>query len=263
MVEGETYQANGRWFDPSRAHMDIEADAGFHDPRLARMYDDLDPDRTDLEAYLGIARELSARTVLDLGCGTGVLALQLASQGVEVVGVDPAAASLDVARAKPGAAGVRWLHGDASSLPPLAVDLVTMTGNVAQAIVAPVAWDATLAGVFDALRPGGTFVVETREPAREGWREWTRAQSRSSYEVDGVGAVETWVELTEVALPLVRFRSTYVLPDGSELVSDSTLRFRSREEMTADLERHGYVVDDVRGAPDRPGRELVFLARRP
>ena len=29
------------------------------------------------------------------------------------------------------------------------------------------------------------------------------------------------------------------------------------------LVSHGYVVDDVRGAPDRPGRELVFLASRP
>jgi hypothetical protein len=29
------------------------------------------------------------------------------------------------------------------------------------------------------------------------------------------------------------------------------------------LTRHGYVVDEVRDAPDRPGREFVFLARRP
>jgi hypothetical protein len=32
---------------------------------------------------------------------------------------------------------------------------------------------------------------------------------------------------------------------------------------TRDLIEHGYVVDDVRVAPDRPGREFVFVARRP
>jgi hypothetical protein len=46
------------------------------------------------------------------------------------------------------------------------------------------------------------------------------------------------------------------------LTSASTLRFRHRDEVTASLATEGYVVDDVRQAPDRPGRELVFIARR-
>ena len=54
-----------------------------------------------------------------------------------------------------------------------------------------------------------------------------------------------------------------ILPDGEVLTSDSTLRFREREEVEAELAAHGYVVEDVRDAPDRPGRELVFVARRP
>ena len=52
------------------------------------------------------------------------------------------------------------------------------------------------------------------------------------------------------------FRGTYVFAsDGAVLTSDSTLRFRERDEIEADLARHGYVVDEVRDAPDRPGRE--------
>jgi hypothetical protein len=65
-----------------------------------------------------------------------------------------------------------------------------------------------------------------------------------------------------VTLPLVSFRSTCVFPDGEVLMSDSTLRFRNRDELEAALAENGYAVDDVRDAPDRPGRELVFLARR-
>jgi hypothetical protein len=44
--------------------------------------------------------------------------------------------------------------------------------------------------------------------------------------------------------------------------SESTLRFRHRDEVTASLVAAGYLVDEVRQAPDRPGRELVFIARR-
>jgi hypothetical protein len=70
--------------------------------------------------------------------------------------------------------------------------------------------------------------------------------------------------VTKVNGSLVSFRSTTVFAsDGEVLTSDSTLRFREREEVQADLLAHGYVVDDVRGAPDRPGREFVFFARRP
>jgi SAM-dependent methyltransferase len=240
-----------------------QVDDIFDDPRLAAMYDPLDPDRSDLDVYVAIADELGARRVLDVGCGTGTFALMLAGKGLEVTGVDPAKASLDVARAKPGAERVSWIHGDASALPALEVDLATMTGNAAQAIVDEHMWDETLRGVFDTLRPGGHFVFETRDPEYEAWREWTRGASYEISEIDGVGPVENWAELTAVELPLITFRWTFVFPDGDVLTSDSTLRFRDRDEVHADLTMHGYVVDDVRDAPDRPGRELVFVARRP
>ncbi|WLQ34462.1 class I SAM-dependent methyltransferase [Streptomyces castrisilvae] len=239
------------------------ADEGFTHPRLAALYDPLDPDRSDLDAYLRMAEEFEAHRVLDIGCGTGVFALLLAGRGKDVVGVDPALASLDVARAKPGAERVRWLHGDATTLPPLRVDLATMTANVAQAIAGPDAWQATLRGAHEALRPGGRLVFETRDPARRAWEEWTREDSRSVTEVPGTGPVESWVEVTEVAGPLVTFRWTYrFAADGDVLTSDSTLRFRERDEVERDLRALGYTVDDIRDAPDRPGREFVFVARR-
>ena len=236
-------------------------DAIYEHPRLAALYDPLDPDRSDLDVYAAIADELGARRVLDLGCGTGTFALLLAERGVEVIGVDPARASLDVAEAKPGAERVRWIHGDATTLPPLSVDLVTMTGNVAQAISDEADWNATLRGIRTALSPGGRLVFETRDPAREAWREW-HDESHERAEISGVGTVEHWAELVDVSLPLVTFRWTIAFPDGEILVSDSTLRFREREEVDATLIAHGYAVDEVRDAPDRPGREFVFFARR-
>lgn len=240
------------------------ADAAFEDPRLAGLYDPLDPDRGDLDVYLAIAQELGARQVLDVGCGTGTFALLLADHGFGVTGVDPAKASLDIARAKPGSGAVRWIHGDATTLPPLAVDLATMTGNVAQAIAAPDAWDGALRGIRAALRPGGHLVFETRDPARRAWEDWNRAATHRFVSVDGVGTLETWLDVTEVSGPLVTFHGTTVFTaTGETLTSDSTLRFRERAEVEAALAAHGYVLDEVRDAPDRPGREFVFFARNP
>ncbi|MEW2301182.1 class I SAM-dependent methyltransferase [Streptomyces sp. NPDC006655] len=240
------------------------ADECYGHPRLAAVYDALDPDRGDLDPYLRLAEEFEVRRVLDIGCGTGVFALLLAERGAEVVGVDPARASLDVARGKPGAERVAWICGDTTALPPLRADLATMTGNVAQAIADPQAWRAALRGAYDALRPGGHLVFETRVPGRRAWEEWNRESSYRVTEIPGTGTVESWVELVEVREPLVTFRWTYAFAaDGLVLTSDSTLRFRERREAEADLTAHGFVVEDVREAPDRPGREYVFIARRP
>ncbi|PYC76818.1 SAM-dependent methyltransferase [Streptomyces tateyamensis] len=235
----------------------------FDHPLLAALYDPLDPDRGDLPAYLEIAEQLGAGRVLDIGCGTGVFALLLAELGVAVVGVDPAAASVEVARGKPGAERVRWLVGDATTLPPLQADLATMTANTAQQITDPAQWRATLAGAHDALRPGGHLVFETRDPARRAWEQWNRADSYRVTELPDFGAVESWVELLDVSGPLVSFRWHYAFAaDGRRLISDSTLRFRSRDEVAADLAAQGYQLREVRDAPDRPGKELVFLAQR-
>jgi hypothetical protein len=49
-------------------------DAIFAEPRLARIYDAVDDDRSDLDAYLAMAMEFKAQRVLDIGCGTRTLA---------------------------------------------------------------------------------------------------------------------------------------------------------------------------------------------
>jgi hypothetical protein len=77
----------------------------------------------------------------------------------------------------------------------------------------------------------------------------------------GSGPLDSWIELTDVSPPLVSFRHTFVFAaDGAVLTSDSTLRFRTRAETDAALTDAGFVVREVRDAPDRPGRERVYLA---
>lgn len=238
-------------------------DRAFTDPRLARLYDPLDPDRSDLNSYAAIVDELGARSVLDVGCGTGTFACLLARRGVDVVAVDPAAASVDIARGKPDAERVWWIDGDATTLPPLQVDLATMTANVAQVFLTDTAWAETLRGVRAALEPGGHLVVETRDPAWEAWRQWNPSDSLVGVDVDGIGQVESYHELIDVTGDLVSFRTTVTFKaTGESLASESTLRFRIREQIEESLGATGFDVLDVRDAPDRPGREFVFIAKR-
>ncbi|MFF5249004.1 class I SAM-dependent methyltransferase [Streptosporangium sp. NPDC000095] len=237
-------------------------DAIFAHPRLAPVYDAFDGDRDDLAAYLDLADELGADRVLDVGCGTGSLAVLLAATGRTVVGVDPAEASLEVAKSKDATATVTWVHGDVRTVPPFGADLAVMTGNVAQVFLTDDDWAETLRGVHAVLRRGGYLVFETRRPEYRAWEEWAADDDHLILDIPGKGQVERRREVTEVSLPFVSFRYTYRFPvDGATVVSDSTLRFRSREEVESSLVAHGYRVLDVREAPDRPGREFVFIAQ--
>ena len=107
-------------------------------------------------------------------------------------------ASLDVARAKPGGQRVRWIHGDVTSLPALAVDLATMTGNVSNVFLTQQAWLTTLGGVHAALRPGGYLVFESVDPACEPWLNWNRETIYVRRESPDAGVFESWLEVTRV-----------------------------------------------------------------
>ena len=235
----------------------------FAEPRLAAIYDAFDGERDDLAAYVEMVDEFSARHVLDVGCGTGTLACLLAERGLEVTAVDPAAASLAVARKKPGAGRVRWIQGTALDVPAIGADLAVMTGNVAQVFLEDDDWRSNLEAIRRSIRPGGLLVFEVRDPNRRAWEEWTPERTRQRRDVPGIGGVEAWTEVTAVDLPFVSFRHTYAFDsDGAVLASDSKLRFRERDEIEASLAAAGFSVREVRDAPDRPGREFVFVAAR-
>jgi hypothetical protein len=155
------------------------------------------------------------------------------------------------------------MEGTAADLPPLAVEVALMTGNVAQVFLDDSGWAATLAHIRSALQPDGRLVFETRDPDRRAWEEWTTDRTRSVVDIAGVGRVESSVELVDVSLPLVSFRWTFRFhADGAALTSDSTLRFRGKDELVESLHVAGYVVNAIRDAPDRPGREFAFVTSR-
>ncbi|WP_235436501.1 class I SAM-dependent methyltransferase [Arthrobacter sp. RIT-PI-e] len=171
-------------------------DAIFDHPRVARVYDPLDPDRTDLETYMDLVDKFGATAVLDVGCGTGTFCSRLAAErGIRVLGVDPAGASVDVARTKTDSDRVTWVVGTASDMAADAVhrqqyDLATMTANVAQVFLDDEAWLVNLRAVRACLRPGGHVAFESRAPSDRAWERWTKELTHQVVEVEGEGPVE-------------------------------------------------------------------------
>lgn len=242
-------------------------DAIFSHPRLAGVYDALGGGRSDLDTYLGLAAEPGVNAVLDVGCGTGTLACLLAARGVEVLGVDPASASVDVARAKPGAGAVRWMVGtapDAAADPAnhQRFDLATMTANVAQVFLSDADWIRTLRSIHTGLRSGGRLAFETRNPADRAWERWTKERSHQVVDAGAEGLVEDWVEVTGVDGELVTFESpTIFQSDGERVDSTSTLRFRTRDALHSSLAEAGFTAVDIRDLPYAPTRGWLVLAQ--
>lgn len=109
--------------------------------------------------------------VLDAGCGTGRVAVELARRGHRVVGVDSDASMLEVARRS---TGVSWTLDDLAALElPQRFDLVVAAGNV-MVFLAPGTEPEVVRRLATHLRPGGLLVSGWRTdrlpvPLYDGW----------------------------------------------------------------------------------------------
>jgi SAM-dependent methyltransferase len=240
-------------------------------PELAELYDAECAGREDHDVYVRLAEELGATSVVDIGCGTGVFAVDLSRHGLQVFGVDPAAAMLDIARRRDNGAAVRWIHGCADDVPDTCADLAVMMGHVAQYFVDDDAWADALGQIHRILAPGGRVAFETRNPAIDWPGEWTRERTEAVYPHPAGGEFRSWVEVVDVTGDPDSYTMTHhghsLLPDGRHLVAAETLRFRSVQEIQSGLDRAGFDIETMWGHWDRSphheaSRELIVVARR-
>ena len=244
-------------------------DRQFAEPSLAVLYDLFCPwdPRGDFGFYLPLV--MRAASVLDVGCGTGMLLRRARAAGHagRLCGLDPAAAMLDVAR--DGVDGVEWVLGDLSSVSWSGeFDLVVMTGHAFQVLTRDEEMRGALAAVRTALTPAGRFAFETRNPLARGWEEWT---PENAVEVtDGSGAVirqEHQVDLP-VRGDLVSFTTTYSSPAWRQPErSRSQLRFLSAGALAGFLAGAGLEIAEQHGDWDRSeltpaSPEIITIAAR-
>lgn len=102
-------------------------------------------------------RSYQPATVLDAGCGTGRVAIELARHAIDVVGVDVDGSMLDTARRL--APGIEWIRSDLTTLDlSRTFDLVVMAGNV-PLFTSPGTEAALIAGVGSHVALGGVLVA--------------------------------------------------------------------------------------------------------
>ncbi|MFI6983880.1 class I SAM-dependent methyltransferase [Embleya sp. NPDC050154] len=137
---------------------------GTRGPEYAERFRRLAAEGRDLHGEARFCDELldEPARVLDAGCGTGRIAIELARQGHEVVGVDLDASML--AEAEAAAPGLTWVLDDLADLEPRALggrgsfDLVVAAGNV-MIFLAPGTEAEVVRALATMLRPGGVLVA--------------------------------------------------------------------------------------------------------
>ncbi|SAK76200.1 methyltransferase type 12 [Caballeronia fortuita] len=246
----------------------------YDDPRLVALYDVLNPFAADTAFYLALAE--SAAHVVDLGCGTGLFATELAKRGHRVTGIDPSPQMLRVARAREHGGEVTWIEGDASALPFVgAADLLVMTGHVAQVFLDDASFLATLRAARRAIRPGGAIAFDSRNPAARAWDHWTRERSSKCVDAPDGKTVQVWHEGHAQPDPLSTGRAAFTThfrfltaPEAPEQTVSATseLRFRTRDELARLLTDAGFgqiewYGDWNRAPVEETSRELIAVAR--
>jgi ubiquinone/menaquinone biosynthesis C-methylase UbiE len=240
----------------------------FTEDRLAALYDKFHPPqpRGDFNFYLPLV--MAARSVLDVGCGTGALlqwARELGHTG-RLCGLDPAEGMLNQARRR---ADIEWVLGDLSSVAwDREFDLVVMTGHAFQQLITDDQIHTALAAIRSALIDDGRFVFETRNPLDRAWERWPAEYSGETTDASGtVVRREHHVE-TPVEGDIVRFTVTFSSPGWDHpQVSQSMLRFLDTDMLSAFLSETGLEIEEQFGDWDRQPvtdtcREIITIARK-
>jgi SAM-dependent methyltransferase len=146
-------------------------DASTYGDRFADVYDDWYGDVTDVGActrhLAALAASHGGGPVLELGVGSGRLAIPLSELGVEVHGIDASAAMVERLRAKPGGTAITVSLGDMADLelpgaPPFSVAFVAF--NTFFNLPTEAAQRRCLERVSQLLAPDGVFVIEAFVP---------------------------------------------------------------------------------------------------
>ncbi len=238
----------------------------YTDPDLAVVYDAVNPPGADTAFYLEFA-EPAPKAVLDMGCGTGWLACELAKRGHRVTGADPASGMLAVARKRPGADRVTWVQSTAQGLSlGEKFDLIIMTGHAFQVLQNDAEIAKALASLKAHLAPGGMLAFETRNPAVREWETWTEAMTQETVEVDGIGPVQVHFDTVSADGEYVTYETRFRFPDGARIIASDRLRFLSQPRLAAFLADAGFTSVAWYGDWDRSpiaatSPEFIALAR--
>jgi SAM-dependent methyltransferase len=183
-------------------------DPSVYGDRIAGIYDDWYTSRMETGESVDLLAELAGDggRALELGVGTGRVALPLAARGVEVVGIDASAAMLSRLRAKPGGDRVHVVAGDFADV---AVEgtfsLVYVPFTTFFFLDSQAEQVRCLRNVAARLRPGAWFVLDAFVP------DMTRFAGRQRISVQDVGAQHVLLEASRHDPVAQRITSAHIV----------------------------------------------------
>jgi len=195
--------------------------------------------------------------ILELGCGTGRLAIPLAQAGYAVTGLDRSPSMLTEARKKAARQGVKvhWQEGDirAFTLDPVFA-WAFLANNTLCHLLTRMDFEACLACVRRALKPEGYFIVEVFVPnlalllqpsdARHIFAEYDDPEGR--------GHIVVWeTSLYDPSTQIKHNRISYQFPDqANDEVGDLPMRMYFPQELDALFHYNGFIIEHKYGGLD-------------
>jgi SAM-dependent methyltransferase len=225
--------------------------------RIARLYDPWSVSVVeDVSFYLARARN-SGGPVVELGVGTGRVAIPLAADGIEVIGVDSSEGMLAVARERAALAGVEvdLRYGDLRD-PPVEGPVPLVVAPFRSLLHMETEADriAAVRAVYRLLEPGGRFVFDVFNPGREDIAE---TDGRWLEREPGIFERADWNERTRTLILRVR---------GEGMESELSLAWISVGEWRELLGAEGFVVEGLYGwfdeTPWAGHEDSIYVCRR-
>ena len=234
-------------------------DDGYFDERVAATYDESDPemfDRGVVDPVVDFLAQIAGGgRALELGIGTGRIALPLARRGVPVHGIELSKAMVARLRAKPGSANIGVAIGDfATTVVDDRFSVAYLVFNTIMNLTTQAAQVACFRNVAAHLEPGGSFVIEVGVPELQRLPpgDTTRAFHVSAtewgideYDVANQGLTSHHVSIVDGVVERVSIPFRYVWPSELDLMAQlAGLRLRERwsgwqrEAFTSDSRRH-------------------------
>jgi SAM-dependent methyltransferase len=246
----------------------VQRDDGYFDERVAARYDESSAEMFDpavVDPAVDFLAELAGSgRALELGIGTGRIALPLAQRGVPVHGIELSNAMVARLRAKPGGEEIGVTIGDFSTT---TVDgtfsVAYLVFNTILNLTTQAAQVACFRNVAEHLEPGGCFVIEVGVPALQ-WlppgetlRAFHVSETRfgiDEYDVAKQGLTSHHLEIVDGRVERVSIPFRYTWPAELDLMAElagMSLRERwsgwKREPFTSDSRTHVSVWEKPAG----------------
>ncbi|MBA3377877.1 MAG: class I SAM-dependent methyltransferase [Chloroflexia bacterium] len=237
----------------------------YSDAEAAALYNLLNPRGTSDDVYLSLV--MGSPTVLDVGCGTGIMLHRARSAGHtgRLAGVDPDRAALARARQRND---IEWNEGTAASMTwDGEFELAVMMNHGFQYFVTDVDLRTSLGAIHCSLIDGGCFVFETRNPQVREWEDWHSDNPIDVVDPSG-RPVRITYDVQSVDEDVVAFSETTSDPDGTILrVDHARFRFLGIDRLSRFLADTGCAIDNQPGgwageAVQETSQEIVTYARK-